>query len=142
MAKGKKIIANIKMKVPAGKATPAPPVGSTLGQYGLNMMDFINPFNEQTKEMKGEVAVSVAVYEDKSFTFKVKGEPVDDLIRKALKLDKGSGEPNKNKVGKLSKAQVEEIAKTKLPDLNTDKLESAKKIVAGTARSMGVEVEN
>lgn len=138
----KKIVANIKMKIQAGKASPAPPVGSTLGQYGLNMMDFINPFNEQTKDMHGEVAVAVQIFEDKSFTFKVKGEPVDDLIRKALKLDKGSGEPNKTKVGKLSKAQVEEIAKTKLPDLNTDKLESAKKIVAGTARSMGVEVES
>jgi large subunit ribosomal protein L11 len=138
----KKVVANIKMKIQAGKATPAPPVGSTLGQYGLNMMDFINPFNEQTKDMHGEVAVAVQIFEDKSFTFKVKGEPVDDLIRKALKLDKGSGEPNKTKVGKLSKAQVEEIAKTKLPDLNTDKLESAKKIVAGTARSMGVEVES
>lgn len=138
----KKVVANIKMKIQAGKATPAPPVGSTLGQYGLNMMDFINPFNEQTKDMQGEVAVAVQIFEDKSFTFKVKGEPVDDLIRKALKLDKGSGEPNKTKVGKLSKAQVEEIAKTKLPDLNTDKLESAKKIVAGTARSMGVEVES
>lgn len=137
----KKVIANIKMKVPAGKATPAPPVGSTLGQYGLNMMDFINPFNEQTKEMKGEVAVAVKIFEDRSFTFKVKGQPVDDLIRQALKLEKGSGEPNKTKVGKLSKAQVEEIAKTKLPDLNTDNLDSAKKVVAGTARSMGVEVE-
>ncbi len=142
MAKSKKIVANIKMKIQAGKATPAPPVGSTLGQYGLNMMDFINPFNEQTKDMHGEVAVAVQIFEDKSFTFKVKGEPVDDLIRKTLKLDKGSGEPNKTKVGKLSKVQVEEIAKTKLPDLNTDKLESAKKIVAGTARSMGVEVES
>lgn len=138
----KKVVANIKMKIQAGKASPAPPVGSTLGQYGLNMMDFINPFNEQTKDMHGEVAVAVQIFEDKSFTFKVKGEPVDDLIRKALKLDKGSGEPNKTKVGKLSKAQVEEIAKVKLPDLNTDNLESAKKIVAGTARSMGVEVES
>lgn len=142
MAQTKKIIANIKMMVPAGKATPAPPVGSILGQYGVNMMDFINPFNEQTKDVGNfDVPVHVTIYEDKTFTFKAKGPATEDLIKKALKLDKGSGEPNKNKVGKLSKAQIEEIAKTKLPDLNTDDLAAASKIVAGTARSMGIEVE-
>ena len=138
----KKVIARLKMMVPAGKATPAPPVGSTLGQYGLNMMDFINPFNEQTKDL-GEalIPVSLTIYEDRTFTFKAKTPASEDLIKKALGLEKGSGEPNKTKVGKLKQAQLEEIAKTKLPDLNTDDLEAAKKIVAGTARSMGVEVE-
>lgn len=142
MAVGKKVIARLKLMVPAGKATPAPPVGSTLGQYGLNMMDFINPFNEQTKEL-GDVMipVSLTIYEDRTFSFKAKTPASEDLIKKALGIEKGSGEPNKTKVGKLKKAQLEEIAKTKLPDLNTDDIESAKKIVAGTARSMGIEVE-
>lgn len=141
MANGKKAIARLKLMVPAGKATPAPPVGSTLGQYGLNMMDFINPFNEQTKDL-GDVIIPVhiTIYEDRSFTFRAKTPVTEDLIKKALKLEKGSGEPNKEKVGKLSKAQLEEIAKTKLPDLNAADLEAAKKIVAGTARSMGVEI--
>ncbi len=138
----KKVVARIKMMVPAGKATPAPPVGSTLGQYGLNMMEFINAFNEQTKDL-GDVLIPVKlnVYEDRNFTFKAGTPATDNLIKKALKLEKASGEPNKTKVGKLTKAQVEEIAKIKLPDLNTDSIEAAKKIVAGTARSMGVEVE-
>ena len=140
--KGKKVKANIKMMVPAGKATPAPPVGSILGQYGVNMMDFINPFNEQTKDVGNfNVPVHVTIYEDKSFTFKVRGPATEDLIKKALNLEKGSGEPNKTKVGKLSKVQVQEIAKTKLADFNTDDLSAASKIVAGSARSMGVEVE-
>ncbi len=142
MAKEKKVIANIKMKVPAGKATPAPPVGSILGQYGVNMMDFINPFNEQTQGMAGELPVYITVYEDRSFTFTIKGRATDDLIMEKLGLDGASGEPNKNKVGTLSGQQLEEIAETKLPDLNTDDLEQAKQIVAGTARSMGVEVES
>lgn len=140
--KGKKVIANIKMKVPAGKATPAPPVGSTLGQYGLNMMDFINPFNEQTKDLGNvTVPVHITVFEDRTFKFRAGGPITEELIRTALKLDKASGEPNKTKVGKLTKAQLREIAEKKLPDLNTDKIESAEKVVAGTARSMGVEVE-
>ncbi len=142
MATKKKITARIKLRVPAGKATPAPPVGSTLGQYGLNMMDFINPFNEQTKDMGDALlTVHVTIYEDRTFTFVAKTPAADDLIRKAIKLEKGSGEPNKTKVGKISKAQIEEIAKVKLKDLNTDDLEAASKIIAGTARSMGVEVE-
>lgn len=142
MAKGKKVIANIKMMVPAGKATPAPPVGSTLGQYGLNMMEFINPFNEQTKgHGDALIPVHITVYEDRTFTFKAKSPATQYLIKKAIKLEKGSGVPNKDKVGKLSRAQLDEIAKAKMADLNTDNLEQASKIVAGTARSMGVEVE-
>ncbi len=139
---GKKVVARIKMMVPAGQATPAPPVGSTLGQYGLNMMEFINPFNEQTKELSGVmIPVHIKVYEDRTFTFKAKSPATEGLIKKALKLEKASGEPNKTKVGKLTKAQVGEIAKVKLPDLNTDDLAAASRIVAGTARSMGIEVE-
>ena|SRR3990167_1894608 len=140
--KSKKVIANIKMKVPAGKATPAPPVGSTLGQYGLNMMDFINPFNEQTKNLGNvTVAVHVTVYEDRSFTFRAGGPLTEELIKQALKLEKASGEPNKTKVGKLNKAQLREIAEKKLPDLNANDIQAAERVVAGTARSMGVEVE-
>lgn len=143
MAKSKKVIARIKMKVPGGNATPAPPVGSTLGQYGLNLQEFINPFNEQTQGQKGAMLpVHITIYEDRTFDFTVKGEPTADLIRKALKLDKGSGEPNKAKVGKLGKQQLEEIATTKMEDLNATSLAAAKKTVAGTARSMGVEVES
>lgn len=142
MAKGKKVVANIKLKIPAGKASPAPPVGSTLGQYGLNMMDFINAFNEQTKDLGNyTIPVKMKVYEDRTFTFKASGPATEDLIKKSISLDKGSGEPNKTKVGKLSRAQLEEIAKTKMADLNTEDLEAACKVVAGTARSMGVEIE-
>lgn len=142
MTKGKKVTARIKMKVMGGNATPAPPVGSTLGQYGLNIQDFINPFNEQTQDKKGvELPVHITIYEDRSFDFEVKGEPTADLIRKSLKLDKGSGEPNKEKVGKLSQQQLTEIAESKMEDLNASDIEAAKKVVAGTARSMGVEVE-
>lgn len=140
MAVTKKLIANIKMRIPAGQATPAPPVGSILGQYGVNMMEFINPFNEQTRGMGGNLTVKVKVYEDRSFTFSYKSQPTDDLIRDKLGLQKASGVPNREKVGKLSVAQLNEIAEAKLADLNTDDLEVAKKIVAGTARSMGVEV--
>ncbi len=138
----KEVIANIKMKIPAGKATPAPPVGSILGQYGVNMMDFINPFNEQTKEMRGDLPVYVTIYDDRSFDFKVKGRATDEIIREKLGIDKASGEPNKEKVGKLTQAQLTEIAEEKLQDMNTDDLEAAKKVVAGSARSMGVEVES
>jgi large subunit ribosomal protein L11 len=140
VAKQKKIIANIKMKVPAGNATPAPPVGSILGQYGVNMMDFINPFNEQTQGQTGNLPVYVTVYEDRSFDFIVKGRPTDELIMEKLGLDGASGEPHRNKVGTLSQQQLEDIANIKLPDLNTNDPDTAKKIVAGSARSMGVEV--
>lgn len=138
----KAVKAKIKFRVPAGKATPAPPVGSSLGQHGVNMMDFINPFNEQTKGL-GDVIVPVqiTVYEDRSFTFTTKTPPTAILIRKAAGIEKASGTPNKTKVGTLTKAQVEEIATTKMPDLNANDLAAAFKIVAGQARSMGIEVE-
>ncbi len=139
----KKITANLKMKIKGGQANAAPPVGSTLGQYGVNMMDFINPFNEETKDRMGQdVTVHIAIYEDRSMTFRVVGTPTDDLIRKALGIQKGSGKPNSEKIAKkLSQAQVREIADAKAIDMNTDKVESVMKTVAGTARSMGVEVE-
>lgn len=139
----KAVKAKIKFRIPAGKATPAPPVGSSMGQHGLNMMDFINPFNEQTREL-GDVMVPVeiTVYDDRSFTFTTKTPPTAGLIRKAAGVEKGSGVPNKTKVATLSKSQVEEIAKVKLPDLNANDLAAASKIVAGQARSMGIEVES
>jgi len=143
MAKvAKKQIAKVKMRIMGGNATPAPPVGSALGQHGVNMMDFINPFNEQTAGMKGQmVSTSVVIYEDKTMSFTVKGESAVSLIKKAAKIDKASGVPNKDKVAKLSMAQITEIAEAKMDDLNANDLEAAKKIIAGTARSMGIEVE-
>lgn len=139
----KKVIGNLKLRIPGGKATAGPPVGSTLGQWGLNMMDFINPFNEQTKDFIGkDVIVHIRVFEDRTFDWKCLGQPVDDLIREALKIQKGSGKPNLDKVGKLTDAQVEEIATKKMSELNAVDLTGAKKIIAGTARSMGVEVES
>ena len=139
----KKVIGNLKLRIPAGRATAGPPVGSTLGQWGLNMMDFINPFNEQTQDRKGQpTPVSVTIYEDKTMSFVIKGTPAKTLIKDALKLKKASGVPNKDKVGKLTQAQLTEIAEKKMPDLNANDIEAAKKIIAGTARSMGVEVES
>lgn len=141
--KKKKLIGNIKFRVPAGKASAAPPVGSILGQYGVNMMDFINPFNEQTKDMMGKtVGVKLKIYDDRTFTFTVIGTPTDEMIRAAIGLQKGSGKPHSDKVGKISRAQLEEIAKAKmeLGTLNANDLEQAVKTVAGTARSMGVEI--
>lgn len=131
------------MKIRGGQASAAPPVGSTLGQYGVNMMDFINPFNDETKDMMGqEVTVHLSIYDDKSMSWRVVGTPTDDLIRKALGIDKGSGRPNTEKVSKkLTDAQVTEIAEAKAADMNTNRIDSVKKMVAGTARSMGVEVE-
>ncbi len=137
----KKANASIKMKIPAGKASAAPPVGSTLGQYGVNMMDFIGPFNDQTKDMQGIITAHITVYDDRSMDFRIVGEPTDDLIRKAAGIQKGSGRPHEEKVAKLTQAQLEDIAKAKMEDLNTIDLEQAKRMVAGTARSMGVEVE-
>jgi large subunit ribosomal protein L11 len=132
----------IKMKIPGGGASAAPPVGSTLGQYGVNMMDFINPFNEETKDMKGQtVTVHITIFDDKTMKWRVVGQPTDDLIRAAAGIKKGSGRPHDEKVAKLTKAQVEDIAKTKMGDMNTQDLEATMKQVAGTARSMGVEVE-
>lgn len=139
----KVVKANLKMKLPAGKASPAPPVGSILGQYGVNMMDFINPFNEQTKSM-GNVTVTahIAVYEDRTMSFRVIGAPADDLIRAKLGIEKGSGKPNTEKLPeKLTDKQLTEIAEVKMKDMNSDDIDAVKKIIAGTARSMGVEVE-
>lgn len=138
----KKCIGNLKLRVMGGKATAGPPVGSTLGQWGLNMMDFINPFNEATKDYMGKnVIVHIKVYDDRSFDWVCLGQPVDDLIREAIKINKGSGKPNTEKVGKITRAQLEEIANKKMAQLNAVDLEGAVKVVAGTARSMGVEVE-
>jgi len=137
----KKLKATVKLQVPAGEANPAPPVGPALGQQGVNIMEFCKSFNMRTESMKGTVIpVIISVYEDKSFTFITKTPPAAILIRKALNLEKGSGEPNKNKVGALNVSQLEEIAKTKMPDLNANDIEAAKKIIAGTARSMGVDI--
>lgn len=137
----KKVIGNLKLRIPAGRATAGPPVGSTLGQWGLNMMDFINPFNEATKDLMGKnVIVHIRVFEDRTFDWKSLGQPVDDLIREAIKLDKGSGKPNTDKVGKITKDQLKEIAEKKMEQLNAIDIDGAIKTVAGTARSMGVEV--
>lgn len=142
MAITKPIKAKVKFRVPAGKATPAPPVGSTLGAHGVNMMDFINAFNEQTKGLGDQlVAVDVTIYEDRTFTFTTKGTPTAALIRQAAGIEKGSGAPNKTKVAKLSADQVAQIAAAKMPDLSANDPAAAFKIVAGTARSMGVEVD-
>lgn len=138
----KKVEAIIKLQIPAGKATPAPPIGPALGQKGVNIMQFCNEFNKKTKDQDGIlIPVVITVYADKSFTFEIKTPPVSALIKKALNIEKGSGEPNKVKVGRLSRKQVEEIAKKKMKDLNAETLEAAMRIVEGTARSMGVEVE-
>jgi large subunit ribosomal protein L11 len=139
----KVVKANLKMKIPAGRATAAPPVGSTLGQYGVNMMDFINPFNEMTKDMQGAtVTAHITVYDDRSMTFRVVGMPTDDRIRAELGIQKGSGRPNTEKLSKkLSQVQLTKIATEKAHDMNADDVEAIKKMVAGTARSMGVEVE-
>lgn len=137
----KKIIGNIKLRIPAGKATAGPPVGSTLGQWGLNMMDFINPFNDATRGMAGsDVIVHMVVFEDRTFKWKCLGEPVDDAIRKKIGIKKGSGKPHAEKVGKITKAQLAEIAETKKDILNAIDDEGRLKTIAGTARSMGVEV--
>ena len=138
----KKIIGNIKFRVPGGKATAGPPVGSTLGQWGLNMMDFINPFNEATKDFMGkDVIVHLQVYEDRTFTWNCLGRPVDELIKEKFGIKAGSGKPHTDKVGKITQKQLEEIAQEKMEQLNANDIEAAKKVVAGTARSMGVTVE-
>jgi large subunit ribosomal protein L11 len=139
----KPIRANLKLKIRGGQASAGPPVGSTLGQYGVNMMDFVNPFNEQTKDRMGQMlTVHITIYEDRSMEWRIVGTSTDELILSTLKVDKGSGEPNKTKLEKkLSQRQLTEIAETKAGDMNTDDVEAVKKMVAGTARSMGVEVE-
>ena len=139
----KQVIGNLKLRIPGGKATAGPPVGSTLGQWGLNMMDFINPFNEATKDFNGkDVIVHIKVYDDRTFDWVCLGRPVDDLIREKIKIAKGSGKPNLEKVGKISRADLEDIAKTKMDQLNAIDMDGAVKVIAGTARSMGVVVED
>ncbi|MGQ0715669.1 MAG: 50S ribosomal protein L11 [Gemmatimonadaceae bacterium] len=139
----KKAIAFVKLQVPAGRANPAPPVGTALGPHGINIMAFCKEFNARTQAQDGTITpVEITIFSDKSFTFITKTPPAAILIKKELGLDKGSGVPNRNKVGKLSKAQVRKIAELKLPDLNCDTLDSAMAMVAGAARSMGVEVES
>ena len=137
----KKVIGNLKLRIPAGRATAGPPVGSTLGQWGLNMMDFINPFNEKTKDMMGkDVIVHLQVFEDRTFTWKSLGQPVDDMIRDRAGIQKGAGNSKTDKVGKITKAQLQEIAEAKMEHLNAVSLEGDMKTIAGTARSMGVEI--
>ena len=137
----KKVIGNLKLRIPGGKATAGPPVGSTLGQWGLNMMDFINPFNDKTKEFAGKnVIVHIRVFDDRTFDWVCLGQPVDDLIREELKLQKGSGRPNTEKVGSITREQLEKIANIKMKQMNAVDLEGAIKTVAGTARSMGVTI--
>ena len=139
----KKITAFIKLALPAGKATPAPPVGPALGQHGVNIAAFCKDYNAKTSDKAGSIIpVEISAFEDRSYTFILKTPPASDLLLKAVKIAKGSGEPNKVKVGSVTYAQLEEIAKIKLPDLNTNKLESAIRIVEGTANSMGLTIEN
>jgi large subunit ribosomal protein L11 len=138
----KKVVGQIKLQIPGGQANPAPPVGPALGQRGVNIMEFCKAFNAKTQDSKGTIIpVIITVYSDRSFTFITKTPPASVLLFKAAKVEKGSGEPNKNKVGKVTKKQVEEIAKTKLPDLNAGSVEAAMRTVAGTARSAGITVE-
>jgi len=138
----KKIMGQIKLQIPAGKANPAPPVGPALGQRGVNIMEFCKAFNAATQNMGDMVIpVIITVYEDRSFSFVTKTPPVTNLIKKELNIEKGSSNPNRDKVGKLTREQLKKIAEIKLPDLNTKDIEQAMKIVAGSARSMGIEVE-
>jgi len=138
----KKIKTVIKLQCPAGKANPAPPFGPALGQHGVNIMDFVNRFNVETQKMGDTIVpVEITVYEDRTFSFILKSPPAAELLKKAAGLEKGSGVPNREKVGKVTMAQVEEIAKTKMEDLNANDLEAAKKIIMGTAESMGITVE-
>ena len=141
MAKGKPVQALVKLQVPAGNATPAPPIGPALGQHGVNIMEFCKTFNARTQGQQGLIIpVVITVFSDRSFTFVTKTPPASILLLRAAGIPKGSGVPNKNKIGKVTKKQVEEIAKTKMPDLNAASLDAAIKTVEGTARSMGIEV--
>ena len=138
----KKIVAKVKLQIPAGAANPSPPVGPALGQHGLNIMGFCKEFNARTQDQKGMIIpVIITVYADRSFTFITKTPPASVLLMKAAKLEKASGVPNRNKVGTLTKAQIEELAKIKMPDLNAASLEAAVKTIEGTARSMGIDVK-
>jgi len=137
----KEIKAQVKLQIPGGSATPAPPVGSSLGQHGVAIMDFCKQFNAKTANQKGQtVPVIITIYKDRTFSFVVKTPPVSELIKKKINLQKGSARPNTDKVGKISWRDVEEIAKIKMPDLNAGDIEQAKKIIAGSARSMGIDV--
>lgn len=138
----KKVKAIVKLHIPAGKATPAPPVGPALAQYGINIAEFCQKFNEATKDKSGfTVPVEITVYEDSSYKFKLKQPPVSELLKKTAGIEKGSGTPNKTKVAKISKAQLKEIAQKKMPDLNTSDIEKAMKIIEGTAKNMGIAIE-
>jgi len=138
----KKVIGMVKLQCPAGQANPAPPVGPALGQHGINIMEFCKTFNARTQDKAGLIIPAViTVYADRSFTFELKTPPAAILLKKAAKIDKGSGEPNRNKVGTVTQAQLREIAETKMEDLNAHTIDQAAKIIAGTARSMGLDVE-
>jgi large subunit ribosomal protein L11 len=137
----RRLSAVVKMQLPAGQATPAPPVGTALGPHGVNLMDFVKAYNDATAAQRGQIIpVEISVFEDRSFTFVLKTPPAAALLRQAAKVDKGSAEPNKTKVGSVTKAQVKEIAEIKMPDLNATDIDAAMKIVEGTARSMGITV--
>ena len=139
----RKVLTTIKLQAPGGQASPAPPVGPALGQHGVNIMDFCKAFNAQTQQDSGTIIpVEITVFEDRSFTFITKTPPAAVLIKEALRIDKGSGEPNREKVGRLTQTQLRSIAETKMPDLNARDVEHAMLVIAGTARSMGVEVES
>ncbi len=138
----KKLVTQIKLQIPGGAATPAPPIGPALGQHGLPIGDFVNMFNGATKERRGEIVpVIINVYEDRSFDFVTKTAPASDMLKKAAKIKKGSGNPLTTKVGSITRAQLQEIAEKKMPDLNTDDVEQAMKIIAGTAKQMGLEIK-
>ena len=137
----KKVVAIVKLQIPAGKATPAPPVGPALGQHGVNIMEFCKSYNEKTARQAGTIVpVEITVFADRTFTFVTKTPPASVLLKKAAGIEKGSGEPNKKKLGKVTRRQIQEIAETKLADLNTKDLEAAMRMIEGTARSMGIEV--
>jgi large subunit ribosomal protein L11 len=139
----KRVVAFVKLQVPAGQATPAPPVGTALGPHGVNIMDFCKQFNSQTQSQPGMIIpVELSIYHDRTFSFITKTPPAAVLLKKAIGLDKGSGMPNRDKVGKVTSAQVRKIAETKMPDLNANDVDAAMNIIAGTARSMGIEVED
>lgn len=138
----KKLVTTLKLQLPAGQATPAPPVGTALGPHGVNLMEFVKAYNDATGGQRGQIIpVEISIFEDRSFTFITKTPPAAALLRQAARVDKGSGEPNKEKVGTVTKAQVKEIAEIKMPDLNAIDIEGAMKVVEGTARSMGIVVE-
>ena len=138
----KKILTKIKLQIPAGQANPAPPVGPALGQHGLNIAQFCKDFNERSKDKMGDITpVEITVYDDRTYTFILKTPPAAELIKKAAKIPKGSGKPLTEKVGQITKAQLQEIAQIKMPDLNADDIDAAMKIIAGTARQMGVEIK-